>query len=1044
VDALLSGGFAHRSRLPRDQANRQTERWMNASSLSLLLEYAHNAALQMVGLLVYALIRPRLTRYPDWLRQIFEGLVFSLLIGLTMLAPLQFSDGATLNLRSTLVCLSVIFGGPLCGLIAAVVGFALRAVALGGNTELGTALIVLPYALGVAYAQWARGKQRKIAYRDLIVLGIGIDFCRVLAWLIVANSEFVARVNDPAWLGILLLVPLSVVLLGGAVLLVEERRALAQAVADSEARFRGVLDQLPDNLSLFDLQDRFTFVNKSLEAMMGISRDRALGRPRQDVWKEIGADVGDEQHQALRRFLETRQTLRMGPLLMDIKGRANWIVATLFPVRNAKGEILETATVGNSVDDLIQVREDLARREEIAQRHKNALLAAVRASRIDRPVEETIRALTEIAGETLEVDHTSVFRANYTARHSERLDLWDRSTNQHLPPEIETRTAIWDLAENLDREGVLALEDVMVEPLMAARFDYLRQHDVRSLLIAPIFVGGTFYGVATFSTIGQQRKWGAEEIQFARSLADLIALLILTDRYRESLAALDLIDDGIYVEGEDGRIIYANRAALRMAGRDGAPEPQQSLFGSFPVTFPRPSQALQGDHDRQEVALDLGDGHRDLMIERGRLPDGGTIVLVRDITPRRTAERERERLERQLTQAHKLEAIGQMAGGIAHDFNNLLGAIGGFAHFLEEDLKSGSDQHQYARRILAACERGKALVAQILSFAKMRNIERHPIDLHALLDGSRDLIAGLAGPSTQMSIDIEDAPMPILGNDAQVMQLIVNLCANANDALGGEPGTVSLRARRIARGEAVMDKEDSQLSLFDDKYRRLRMFGKLDPQRDYVRIDVSDSGNGIAPQLLPRIFEPFFTTKHRYGGTGLGLAVVQSVVTYYEGVLYVDSLEGRGTTFSVYLPLAEGQAEAPVLPATAAAKTKGTERVLIVDDDMDVADMLSIGLGRFGYEVATLNDPQEALAAFSEDPASWDVAVIDRVMPEMDGIALAGRLRAIRADLRVILCTGLDDGSFDHADGVDSFDLFYTKPVAPEQIAGAIRALFDR
>jgi CheY-like chemotaxis protein len=270
------------------------------------------------------------------------------------------------------------------------------------------------------------------------------------------------------------------------------------------------------------------------------------------------------------------------------------------------------------------------------------------------------------------------------------------------------------------------------------------------------------------------------------------------------------------------------------------------------------------------------------------------------------------------------------------------------------------------------------------------------------------------------------------------------LCANANDALDGEPGTVMVRAKRIPHGEAAMAKEERQLSLFDDKYRRRRMIGRLVRDCNYVRIDVSDSGKGIAPELLPRIFEPFYTTKHRQGGTGLGLAVVQSVVSLYDGVLFVDSCEGKGTTFSLYLPLTDRVVQPVVVGAGVEMQASGSERVLIVDDDVDVADMLLIGLERLGYAVAAVNDPVEALATFRKGPDDWDIAILDRVMPEMDGITLAGRLRAVRAGLPVILCTGLDDGTIEHGDGRGAFDAFFTKPVAPAQIAGAIRRLVDR
>jgi PAS domain S-box-containing protein len=1018
---------------------------MNTASLSALLDYANNAALLTVGLLIYALVKQNFARYPAWLRQILEGVCFSLLVALTMVNPLRLHGGVILDLRTTLICLAVIFGGPLSGLVAGAFGVGLR-LALGGEAALaGIMLVIFPYALSLGYRAWIERRDRPIGYGDLALLGIALDAVRMGVWLIFLGYDFTLQAMNAAWFGILFLVPCSVIVLGSAVLLIEERRSLAQSVADSEARFRSVLDQLPEGLTLVDRSDRFTYVNKAWEAVTGFTAAFVLGKTRREIWQARGSAPGPfERPDLVEQVRDAAQPLRTEPRLIEFQGKARWVVGTLFPVRNSKGEIREIGTTGNEVTDLVLTREDLARREEIAQRHKNALLDAVRASQIHRPLLESIQALTEIAGDTLEVERTSLFRADFDSHMRERLDLWERSTRRHLPSTPEMMSPIWQFAASLPRESVVAIEDVTAEPRLAERAAHYRRHDIRSLMLAPIFTDGRCIGTVVYTAVKETRKWTAEDIHFARSMADILALLILADRYRESLAALDLIEDAIYLEGADGRVIYANRVALRMSGRGEGGEQQQPLAASLPMTFPRPPRSLEADHDQHEIVLDLGSGHRDLQIERHRLPHGGIIVLVRDVTHRRAAERERESLEQQLMQAHKLEALGEMAGGIAHDFNNLLGAIGGFARFLEEDLPRGATQNQYARRILSACDRGKAVVTQILSFAKLRNIERHPIDLRVLFDGSLDLLRGLVSPMTAISFDIGDAPLPILGNDGQMTQLLVNLCANANDALDGEPGTVMVRARRIPRGEAAMAKEERQLSRFDGKYRRRRMFGRLDRGCDYVRIDVSDSGKGIAPQLLPRIFEPFYTTKHRQGGTGLGLAVVQSVVSLYDGVLFVDTCEGKGTAFSLYLPLTDMVVQPAIGGAGVEAQTSGSERVLIVDDDVDVADMLSIGLERLGYAVAAVNDPVQALATFRAGPDNWDIAIVDRIMPEMDGITLAGRLRAVRSGLPVILCTGLDDGTIEHGDGRGAFDAFFTKPVAPAQIAGAIRRLVDR
>lgn len=1022
---------------------------MNATSLSLLLAYASNAALVTVGLLVYAQLRESFVRMPDWFRQLAEGACFSLLIALTMAMPMQLPGGVRIDLRVTLVCLSVVFGGPLCGLIAGAAGLALREILGGHNTEAGVALVILPYVMSLFYRAWVDKRGRRVGYGDLVVLGLLLDALRVAVWFAIFGYEFTLHATGIAWFGILVLVPLSVVVLGSAVLVVEERRELAHTVADREARFRSVVDQLPEGLTLVDTKDRYTYVNKAWQAVTGVASRDALGKTRREIWRASGAPAGP--FEIAERVVEGGETIRTDPQFFELGGKQRWIVGTLFPVRDASGTLREIGTTGNEVTDLVRAREDLAAREARAHRHAEALLEAVRACRVvDKPGAETIRALTEIAAAAIDADHTAVFRADYETRRSERVDLWMREKSTHLPFLSESETAIWDLAENLDREGVRMMEDARSEPMLAVRAQYLRENDIRSLMVAPIFVDARFWGVISFSTVGKSRQWSAADANFARSIADLLAQAVLTNRYRELLAALDLIDDGIYIEDPDERVFYANRVAREMMS-GGMDDRQADLFGAPLIAVPRPPLPMSGDHDVQEMTLDGKRGRRDLVVERNNIPSignripivGRRIVVIRDVTRRKAEQTEREKLEQQLRQASRLEALGQLAGGIAHDFNNLLGAVIGFARFLEEDLPPGSDQHQYAGRILAASERGKAIVAQILAFARVRNVERHAIDFRAVLAATEDLLRGVVGPQTRLRLDLPAADLPILGNEGQVTQLLVNLCANANDALGGKPGEIHIRLRRVTRVAAEAAGEGEPTPLFDERRPRQRLLGRLDPARAYLRLDVCDTGKGIAASALLHIFEPFFTTKHRQGGAGLGLAVVQSVIELYEGALYVDSREGVGTTFSVYLPLTDLPLVAAEAP-TPQRENEGRERILIIDDDVDVGDMLVIGLERLGYDVIALNDPREALEAFREAPRDWDVAVIDRVMPGIEGLALARDLRAIRRELRIILCTGLDDGTIDQKSPARPFDLFYRKPVAPEQIAAGIRRLFDR
>jgi CheY-like chemotaxis protein len=273
-----------------------------------------------------------------------------------------------------------------------------------------------------------------------------------------------------------------------------------------------------------------------------------------------------------------------------------------------------------------------------------------------------------------------------------------------------------------------------------------------------------------------------------------------------------------------------------------------------------------------------------------------------------------------------------------------------------------------------------------------------------------------------------DQPLLVEGNEAELGQLIINLCLNAHDAMGADPGEITVALSKIRPGDA--------------DYKRALLVGGLAGERAYARLDVTDVGAGILPENLPRVFEPFFTTKERGRGTGLGLAVVHGIITSYDGACGVVSRPGHGTRFSVYLPLARcGATSSPEAPRR--GDVRGRERILVVDDEVDITDMLSIGLERLGYEVAAVNDPLDAMEVIAEEPAAWHAVIVDHLMPRMQGAVLAAKMKALRPEIIVILCTGLDDGTV-QAQAGSAIDAFFPKPVEPEQLAAAIRDLSRR
>ncbi|MBV8165373.1 MAG: response regulator, partial [Alphaproteobacteria bacterium] len=396
----------------------------------------------------------------------------------------------------------------------------------------------------------------------------------------------------------------------------------------------------------------------------------------------------------------------------------------------------------------------------------------------------------------------------------------------------------------------------------------------------------------------------------------------------------------------------------------------------------------------------------------------------------------RRALEAEMRQAAKLEAVGRLAGGIAHDFNNLLGTVLGFAGFLKEDLPRDSVQHEYAMRIAQASEHAKEVVKQLLAFTRTSDVERHVVDLRKLVSESHELIRASLPSSTELMVDAGRRALPVLANSTQIHQILLNLCLNANDALGGEPGRVTVTLTRVAPGshELATPRPADGVAATSS--------GHLRAERAYARLTVTDDGAGMDTATVARVFDPFFTTKSPGRGTGLGLAVVHGIVAAYEGAYQVESQLGRGTSFSMFLPLAEDAAAAAVPPRTADA-FRGGESILVVDDERDLLDMMCIGLERLGYRTTGCADPLQALETFRAEPGRWAVVVTDEVMPGLKGSALVAKLREIRPDCPIVLCTGFSDGTTERQARQAGAARFFLKPVDPARIAETIRSLLD-
>jgi len=391
-----------------------------------------------------------------------------------------------------------------------------------------------------------------------------------------------------------------------------------------------------------------------------------------------------------------------------------------------------------------------------------------------------------------------------------------------------------------------------------------------------------------------------------------------------------------------------------------------------------------------------------------------------DITERKEAEAERQRLEAQLRQAQKLEAIGTLAGGIAHDFNNILSAILGYGELAQRGTAEGSPQRRHIDATIAAAQRAKSLVERILAFSRAGMGERVPVHVQSVVDEALDSVAATLPAGVRLQRRLAAGDAGVLGDATQIHQVVMNLCANAVQAMRGA-GRLEVTLA-IARLDTPLAVATSTL-----------------PAGEFVQLAIADSGSGIEPALLERIFDPFFTTKEVGVGTGLGLSLVHGIVTELGGGIAVESRLGAGSRFTAYLPL-----HAIVAPPRTNAREDlepgHGQTVLLVDDEEALVRLGEEALAELGYEPVGLASSSEALALLRADPGRFDLLLTDEAMPGLTGSELARAARALRPDLPIVLMSGFVTPALTQRARELGVAQVLNKPLAGADIARALAA----
>ncbi len=790
------------------------------------------------------------------------------------------------------------------------------------------------------------------------------------------------------------------------------------------------LQAVGDGIIATDAQGRVELLNPIAEALTGWSQEEACGRPLTEVFHIVNEETKEQEEDPVVKVLRDGRVVGLAnhTLLIAKDGAKRPVADSAAPIRDPRGEIVGVILVFRD-----QTEE---RRTHRLIQTRLTLLEYAFGHALDELLTKTLDEIGNLVESPIGFYH-------FVDADQKTLSLQQWST--HTQKEF-CRAEGRGMHYGIDQAGVWA--DCVHEGKPIIHNDYAAlphkkgmpegHAEVTRELVVPVMRAGKV--VAILGVGNKPSDYTEQDIQTVSYLSDVAWQLVSQKQAEEKLGSSEqryrtlyesLLDAFVVVDMK-GRITKCNASFSSMLGYSDKELKQKRYTDLTPKKWHEPEMKIVNEQilpfgysDVYEKEYQRKDGVvfpvelRTFLVVNGEGQPQGMSAIVRDISERKWAEKEREKLQAQLNQAQKMDAVGQLAGGVAHDFNNMLSVILGYAEIALGKIDPSDPLHDDLQEIYDAGMRSADITRQLLAFARKQIITPKVLDLNEAVESMLKMLRRLIGEDIQLvwmpGLDLN----PIKMDPSQIDQLLANLCINSRDAIAGV-GKITIETGK---------------SSFDEAYCADHV-GFI--PGEFIRLVVSDDGCGMDQETLGKLFEPFFTTKKVGEGTGLGLATVYGIVKQNNGFVNVYSEPGQGTAFKIYLPIDGDRVEKLDIKTPAELPASCNETIMIIEDEAAILKLTRSMLESLGYAVLTANSPSEALRVAEMHTDGINLVITDVIMPEMNGRQVAEKLRALNPDIKTLFMSGYTANVIAHRGILEEGVSFIHKPFSKQELAAKV------